>query len=196
MRMSRNATSGWCSRRTRRRASLAVAGLGDDRELRPRLGEARASAARAAAARLRRSARSASASTTHCGSIRESRASHARRAAAIGPRVVNRPRAPNNAARRSRTLASPTPSPAVSAFAAPDAARPRPVSVTVTTTAIAVAARADRDRAAVDRRLDAVLDRVLDERDQQVRRERVRRELGGHVDREVEARAHPHAAGC
>ena len=53
--------------------------------------------------------------------------------------------------------------------------------------------RADGDRAALAARVDAVLDRVLDQRDQHHRRERAALERLGHLDREFQARAHAHA---
>ena len=74
----------------------------------------------------------------------------------------------------------------------PPAAPPRPVSVTLTTSAAPSRSRDDADRAAVGGRFDAMLDRVLDQRDQQVRRKRMLRQVGRHVDVEREPRAHPH----
>ena len=177
-----------------RQRLLAVCRFGDDLELGPGRGEARLELraqhrlvfgdqrGRHGVKRWRRRA-----SLRAPPSRRVSRSSPARRAARPPP-ARSAPRAPKSAASRSRTLERPTPWPGGD-FAGESAARVGDGD----DEAIAVAPRGDRHAAPVGLRLQPVRDGVFDHRDQQHRRERVRAQRLGHVDREFEARPHPHA---
>ena len=86
--------------------------------------------------------------------------------------IVMRAAPPYSAASRARRFARPRPvEPPIGAVAAP---KPTPVSATSSERAPALVARDDRQRAAVDLRLDPVLDRVLDQRLQDRRRQLAR----------------------
>ena len=97
----------------------------------------------------------------------------ARRRAAVRSSSEKRPARRTARRCRSRTLARPTPWPGRPAAWT----SPTPVSVTVTDEPIAVAARLDAHAAARGLRLEAVRDRVLDDRNQQHGRERLRAQL-------------------